>query len=352
MKILVTGIAGFIGFHLSKKLTEAGHSVVGIDNLNDYYDVSLKVNRLKELGITFQNDHETLRSNLFDITFYHCDLGNNEMLDQIFAEENFDAVCNLAAQAGVRFSLTNPSHYIEANVSGFLHILEACKKFNIMNLSYASSSSVYGLNTSLPFQEIDSANHPISMYAASKKMNELMAHTYSHLYQISTTGLRFFTVYGPWGRPDMALFKFTKAALEGSEIELYNSGNMIRDFTYIDDIVDGIEKVIHNPATQDDQWDSSRPKPDSSSAPYKIYNIGNNNPINLKDFIEQIEIHVGKKIQYKSLEMQPGDVMRTHASSDSLHHSFQYTPSTKVSHGVGKFVDWYIDYYHAGKKPN
>lgn len=352
MRILVTGIAGFIGFHLARRLTLSGHQVIGIDNLNNYYDVGLKIDRLRQLGVMTDPSRspnileiDVAHSNLFDIKFYQCGLEDNKAINKIFAQESIDAVCNLAAQAGVRFSLTNPDKYIDANVTGFLNILEACKNHTVKNLSYASSSSVYGLNSNLPFKESDSADHPISMYAASKKMNELMAHTYSHLYNIKTTGLRFFTVYGPWGRPDMALFKFTKAAIEGEEIHLYNSGDMIRDFTYVDDIVQGIEQVILHPAESNASWQSDKPTPNSSAAPYKIYNIGNNNPVNLKDFINEIQKKVGKEIKFKSMGMQPGDVPKTHASSAELSEAFQYAPSTSIAFGVSQFVEWYIDYY-------
>ena len=350
MKILVTGAAGFIGSHLVHHLVERGDEVLGLDSINDYYDVRLKYGRLNRDGIdvssieygkvVFSKAHPNLR-------FIKLKLEDKDELNKLFEHEQFDGVCNLAAQAGVRYSLTNPETYVNSNIIGFINILEACRHNNVNNLSYASSSSVYGLNKELPFSTEHNVDHPISLYAASKKSNELMAHTYSHLYGIKTTGLRFFTVYGPWGRPDMALFKFVKAAVEGGAIDVYNKGDMVRDFTYIDDIVLGIIRVIDKPATGDREWkgDSS-----SSSAPYKVYNIGNNNPVRLMDFIEEIEKKLGTKIKKNMMEMQPGDVPQTSACVEDLVNDMDYKPSTSISHGIGEFVDWYLDFYDEEKK--
>jgi len=312
--------------------------------------VRLKHGRLNRDGIditsieygkvVFSKVHPNLR-------FIKLKLEDKDELNRLFGQELFDCVCNLAAQAGVRYSLTNPETYVNSNIIGFINILEACRHNDIKNLSYASSSSVYGLNKELPFSTEHNVDHPISLYAASKKSNELMAHTYSHLYDISTTGLRFFTVYGPWGRPDMALFKFVKAAVEGGTIDVYNKGDMVRDFTYIDDIVSGIIRVIDKPATGDRQWKGDA---SSSSAPYKVYNIGNNNPVRLMDFIEEIEKKVGIKIKKNMMEMQPGDVPQTFACVEDLVSDMDYKPSTSINHGIGKFVDWYLDFYDEEKQ--
>ena len=348
--ILVTGCAGFIGFHLAKRLINESFNVFGFDNVNDYYDVRLKHGRLNRDGIdvssieygkvVFSKAHPNLR-------FIKLKLEDKDELNKLFEHEQFDGVCNLAAQAGVRYSLTNPETYVNSNIIGFINILEACRHNNVNNLSYASSSSVYGLNKELPFSTEHNVDHPISLYAASKKSNELMAHTYSHLYGIKTTGLRFFTVYGPWGRPDMALFKFVKAAVEGGAIDVYNKGDMVRDFTYIDDIVLGIIRVIDKPATGDREWKGDA---SSSSAPYKVYNIGNNNPVRLMDFIEEIEKKLGTKIKKNLMEMQPGDVPQTSACVEDLVNDMDYKPSTSISHGIGEFVDWYLDFYDEEKK--
>lgn len=345
MKILVTGAAGFIGSHLAKSLASRGDEVVGLDCINDYYDVRVKYARLADAGFdtsiieygkSLQSDRQK------NYKFIKLDLEQKSLIDKLFADESFDAVCNLAAQAGVRYSLTNPDAYVSSNIIGFINILEACRHYDVRNLSYASSSSVYGLNDKLPFSTDHNVDHPISLYAASKKANELMAHTYSHLYGISTTGLRFFTVYGPWGRPDMALYKFVRAAVQGEAIDVFNKGDMVRDFTYIDDIVTGVVKVIDQPASGDPIW---KGEVQSSSAPYKVYNIGNNNPVKLMEFIDAIEKKLGKKIKKNMMEMQPGDVPKTYACVDDLVRDLGYKPSTSVSYGIDKFVDWYLDFH-------
>lgn len=348
MKVLVTGSAGFIGFHLCQKLISDGHEVFGIDNLNSYYDVNLKNARLIEAGFDIKQ-LETLKKisskkneNYF---FQKLNLIDKNNLEKIFSQENFDAVCNLAAQAGVRYSLENPDVYIESNINAFLNILECCRHNGVNNLVYASSSSVYGLNETLPFSTKDSVDHPISLYAATKKSNELMAHTYSHLFNIPTTGLRFFTVYGPWGRPDMALFKFTKAALCGESIEVYNNGDMLRDFTYIDDIVDGVVSVIMNPAKTNQDWNGATQELSSSSAPYKIYNIGNNNPVKLNEFIGIIEGYLDIEIKKIFKPIQPGDVPATYADINDISDDFNFSPKTSVTEGVINFLKWYTEFY-------
>lgn len=337
MHILVTGAAGFIGYHLSEKLLARGDSVTGLDNLNDYYDVRLKEARL-----------DRLRKQA-DFTFARADLQDRTAMDELFSKNRFDAVINLAAQAGVRYSLENPRTYIDSNIVGFTNILECCRHHNIGHLVYASSSSVYGMNSSMPFSVHDNVDHPISLYAASKKANELMAHTYSHLFGVPTTGLRFFTVYGPWGRPDMALFLFTKAILAGEPINVFNNGDMQRDFTYIDDIVDGILRVTDKPATANPDWDSSKPDPGTSGAPYRLYNIGNNNPVLLTDFIEAIENALGKTAKRNLLPMQPGDVAATYADIKDLTEDVGYQPQTSVQEGINNFVDWYLKHMHKEK---
>ena len=351
MKVLITGTAGFIGSHLAIKLLNRGDEVVGLDNINDYYDQNVKYGRLQRAGIISKLEdgsnipyNQILNSSKYpNYKFIKLNLEDKEALIKLFEYEKFDAVCNLAAQAGVRYSLTNPDAYIQSNIVGFVNILEACRHNGVNNLSYASSSSVYGLNTKLPFSTKDNVDHPISLYAASKKSNELMAHTYSHLYGISTTGLRFFTVYGPWGRPDMALFMFVKAALENKEIDVFNYGNMQRDFTYIDDIVEGITRVIDNPAKAHPNWDHKDPS--ISTAPYKIYNIGNNNPVKLMDFIEAIEKKLGKEIKKNMLPIQAGDVPATYADVNDLIEDLDYKPSTPIQEGVDKFVEWYLEFF-------
>jgi len=334
MKILVTGTAGFIGFHLAKKLLERGDEVVGLDNINDYYDVNLKYGRLKELGIdpTKIEENQPVASTIFSKhTFIKLDLADKDQMEALFKKEQFDAVCNLAAQAGVRYSLENPHAYIESNIQGFMNILEGCRQNGIKNLSYASSSSVYGLNKEQPFKTTDQVDRPISIYAATKKSNELMAHTYSHLFGISTTGLRFFTVYGPWGRPDMAPMLFADAILHDRAIKIFNQGDMSRDFTYIDDIVDGCIKVIDNPNKKD---------------LYKIYNIGNNAPVQLMDFIKALENALEKEAKKEYLPMQPGDVKSTYADVSDLMNDFNYKPNTSIQEGVDKFAQWYRAFYH------
>tara|TARA_R110001592_G_scaffold114824_12_gene315022 strand:+ start:238 stop:1290 length:1053 start_codon:yes stop_codon:yes gene_type:complete len=348
MKVLITGTAGFIGSHLAQRLLARGDEVVGLDSINDYYDVNVKYGRLERTGIA--RDHIVYGELVASTSqptyrFVQLEMEDKAALDSLFASEKFDAVCNLAAQAGVRYSLVNPQAYIDSNIVGFLNILEACRHYGVKNLSYASSSSVYGLNEALPFSTSHNVDHPISLYAASKKSNELMAHTYSHLFGIHTTGLRFFTVYGPWGRPDMALFLFTKAALEGKAIQVFNNGDMLRDFTYIDDIVEGVIRVIDNPASADPTWSGMAPNPGSSSAPYKIYNIGNNNPVKLMDFIEAIEKALGRTIEKEFLPLQAGDVPATYADVADLVADLDYQPATPVQEGIDRFVAWYREFY-------
>ncbi|WP_292654738.1 NAD-dependent epimerase [Nitratifractor sp.] len=349
MKILVTGTAGFIGFHLAKRLLERGDEVVGLDNINDYYDVRVKYGRLRETGIVGDEAIEyakPVRSDKYEnYRFVKLNLEDRAAIDELFEKERFDAVCNLAAQAGVRYSLVNPHAYIDSNIVGFVNLLEACRHNNVGHLAYASSSSVYGLNETMPFSVHDNVDHPISLYAASKKSNELMAHTYSHLYGLPTTGLRFFTVYGPWGRPDMALFLFTKAILEGRPIDVYNYGDMRRDFTYVDDIVEGLVRVIDHPPKGNPEWSGKHPDPGSSRAPYKIYNIGNNNPVKLMDFITAIEKAVGKEAQKNLLPIQPGDVPATYADVSDLIKDLGYKPATPIQEGIDQFVEWYREFY-------
>jgi UDP-glucuronate 4-epimerase len=348
MKILVTGTAGFIGYHLSKRLLERGDTVVGLDCINDYYDVNLKYSRLSKSGIS-RDDIEygvNVKSSVFpNYSFIKLNLEDRENLQKLFETEKFDKVCNLAAQAGVRYSLENPYAYIDSNITGFINILEACRHNGVKHLSYASSSSVYGANESLPFSTEDNIDHPISLYAATKKSNELMAHTYSHLFGIATTGLRFFTVYGPWGRPDMALFLFTKAILEGKPIDVFNNGEMLRDFTYIEDIVEGITRVIDNPPEGNPGWDGKNPDPSCSKAPYRVYNIGNNNPVKLMDFIEAIETKLGRKAEKNMKPLQAGDVPATYANVQGLMKDLGYKPETSIKDGIDRFVEWYLDYY-------
>ena len=348
MKVLITGTAGFIGFHLANKLIARGDEVVGLDCINDYYDPNVKYGRLDYAGID-QKDIKynklTQSSKKANYRFIKLQLEDKDNLDNLFELEQFDSVCNLAAQAGVRYSIENPMAYIDANIIGFINILESCRNNGVKNLSYASSSSVYGLNESYPFSTSDNVDHPMSLYAATKKSNELMAHTYSHLYGISTTGLRFFTVYGPWGRPDMALFLFTKAALEERSIDVFNHGEMLRDFTYVDDIVEGVTRIIDNPAQPNPEWSGKQPDPSTSSSPYKIYNIGNNDPVKLMDFIEAIENALGKKIQKNMMPLQAGDVPATYANVDDLVRDLDYKPSTSVQKGIDNFVAWYREFF-------
>ena len=339
MNVLVTGIAGFIGFHLSKKLLKNGHSVIGIDNINDYYDINLKVARLNKLGLEL--DNRNWNSTNTNLKIYKIDISDKKSVSQIFSENKIDAVCNLAAQAGVRYSIENPDAYIQSNIIGFQNIIECCRNYGVKNLSYASSSSVYGGNENLPFSENDVVDSPISLYAATKKSNELVAYTYSHLYGISTTGLRFFTVYGPWGRPDMALFLFVKALLEDKSINVFNQGEMLRDFTYVDDIVEGVIRVIENPAKSPSKKSSLNP----TKAPYKIYNIGNNNPVKLMDFIKAIENSLNKKFEINFMPLQPGDVPKTYANVDLLVKELNYKPNTPIQKGIDNFIKWYLQYY-------
>lgn len=348
MKILVTGTAGFIGFHLVERLLARGDEVVGLDSINDYYDVKFKYGRLAEAGINADEVTygQTVRSHKSsNYRFIQLKLEDRAALNALFEVEGFDAVCNLAAQAGVRYSIENPMAYIDANIVGFLNILEACRHYEVKNLCFASSSSVYGLSEKYPFSPHDNVDHPISLYAATKKSNELMAHTYAHLYGISATGLRFFTVYGPWGRPDMALFLFTRAALNDEPIDVFNHGEMMRDFTYIDDIISGVVRVIDNPAKPNPAWDGKAADPASSPAPYRIYNIGNNAPVKLIDFIEAIEKSTGKAIRKNMMPMQAGDVAATYADVDDLVTDLNYRPNTDLQYGVDRFVHWYREFY-------
>ena len=332
--ILVTGAAGFIGFHLAKNLLETGYDVIGYDNVNDYYDPNLKEARLailKDCG---------------RFTFYRRDLIDEEALAKVFADHNPQLVVHLAAQAGVRYSLINPKAYMESNSMGFFNILEACRHLDVEHLVYASSSSVYGMNEKMPFSTRHNVDHPINLYGATKRSNELMAHAYSHLYNLPTTGLRFFTVYGPWGRPDMALFLFTKAILDGEPIEVYNHGEMKRDFTYIDDIINGLLSILDAPPQSIDHWNGQVTDPSSSRAPFRLYNIGNSSPVNLMDFIGEIEEKLEKKAEINFMPLQPGDVVSSHADVSGLIEHFDYKPDTDIKAGIGKFIEWYKEYYN------
>ncbi len=332
-KILITGAAGFIGYHLCSRLMEQGDRIVGIDNINDYYDVNLKLNRLKQI--------EGKRN----FTFIKLDITDREGIHKLFAKEKFDIVVNMAAQAGVRYSLINPYTYIDSNINGFINILEGCRHHEVKHLVYASSSSVYGANTKMPFSVHHNVDHPISLYAATKKANELMAHTYASLFRIPCTGLRFFTVYGPWGRPDMALFIFTKSIVEGKPIEVFNHGKMKRDLTFIDDIVEGVVRVIDKIPESNPKWDGGSPDPATSFAPYKLYNIGNNNPVGLLRFIEVLEDCLGKKAEKRLLPLPAGDVPATYADVDDLIRDVGFKPVTPIEVGIKKFVEWYKIYY-------
>ena len=331
--ILITGAAGFIGMHLTNRLTSLGHAVLGLDNLNDYYELQLKKDRLQQL------------ERLDNFTFIECDLIDKNKLDEIFKQYRPQYVINLAAQAGVRYSIENPYAYLDSNLTGFLNILEACRHYPVQHLLYASSSSVYGGNKVAPFSTNHNVDHPVSLYAATKKSNELMAHTYSHLYGIPTTGLRFFTVYGPWGRPDMAYFSFTKDIIQGKSIKVFNHGKMERDFTYIDDIVEGITKLIPRAPEPNLEWDESTDELGASFAPYRVYNIGNNQPVQLMKFINVLEEKIGKEANKQYMEMQPGDVLRTYADVSELERDIEFKPSTSIEDGLGKFVEWYKSYY-------
>ncbi len=333
MKVLITGAAGFIGFHLSKRLLNEGHDVVGLDILNDYYSVALKEQRVRILE----------ESEAF--TFAKIDMADASSVELLFKEHGFTHCVNLAAQAGVRYSIENPRAYIDANIVGFFNIMDCARRYELEHFVYASSSSVYGLNTKMPLSESDGVAHPISLYAASKKSNEMMAHSYSHLFGLPTTGLRFFTVYGPWGRPDMALFLFTKAIFAGEPINVFNYGKMERDFTYIDDIIEGVFRVLQNPATGNPQWDSNAPDPATSPGPFRIYNIGNNNKVQLSSYIEALEKAIGKKAEHNLLPMQPGDVPATWADASSLMRDVGFQPGTSIEEGIAKFVEWYREYH-------
>ncbi len=350
-KILVTGAAGFIGFHLVNRLLTEGYDVIGLDNINDYYDTRLKYGRLELSGIKKSRivEKRTIESDsISNYRFIKADLKDHETLNQLFDDESFTHVINLAAQAGVRYSIENPRTYIVSNIVGFANILEACRHHKIKHLTYASSSSVYGLNENMPFSTEDNVDHPISLYAASKKSNELMAHTYSHLYGLPTTGLRFFTVYGPWGRPDMAYYLFTKAIVNNESIKVFNDGNMSRDFTYVSDIVEGILRVCKKAPTRDTSWTGKNPNPSTSRSPYAIYNIGNNSPVNLMEFISTIEKHLGLIAKKEYMPIQPGDVVSTYADVKGLENDFGYKPVTSLNQGIGEFVNWYKAYYRVG----
>ncbi len=333
MKIMITGAAGFIGSSLGLSLLRRGDEVHGVDNLNDYYDVALKQARLDRL-----QEFDGFR-------FHKLDISDRRQMEELFSGHRFDAVMNLAAQAGVRYSIDNPAAYVDANLVGFANILEGCRHGGVGHLAFASSSSVYGANTRLPFSEKDNVDHPISLYAASKKANELMAHSYAHLFRLPVTGLRFFTVYGPWGRPDMALFKFTRGILAGEPIPVFNRGQMVRDFTYIDDIVEGVVRVLDNPAKENPDWSGDRPDPATSKAPYRVYNIGNSQPVQLMRYIELLEQNLGRKANLDLLPMQDGDVPATTADVGALESDLGYRPTTTVEEGVARFVDWYLDYH-------
>ncbi|MCB0635399.1 MAG: NAD-dependent epimerase [Lewinella sp.] len=348
MKILITGTAGFIGFHLANRLLAEGREVVGLDVINDYYDTGVKYSRLEVAGIDKERIEygRLVRSTKHPhYRFIQLDLGDKDALEQLFKDEQFHTVVNLAAQAGVRYSLINPQAYVESNIVGFVNLLENCRHHGVQHLAYASSSSVYGLNEKMPLATSDNVDHPVSLYAASKKSNELMAHTYSHLFGLPTTGLRFFTVYGPWGRPDMALFLFTDAMLKGEPIKVFNYGEMVRDFTYIDDIVEGVVRVIDHPPAGNPDWSGANPDPASSKAPYKIYNIGNNAPVKLMDFILAIEEELGLTAEKNMLPIQPGDVPATYADVQDLVDELGYQPDTPLKEGIKAFIDWYKEYY-------
>lgn len=333
MKILVTGAAGFIGYHVARHLLERGDQVIGIDNLNEYYDVQLKMARIAQLdGVP-------------GFEFIQLDLADRSGMTDLFASHGFERVVHLGAQAGVRYSIENPHAYVDSNLVGFVNVLEGCRHHGVEHLLYASSSSVYGANTRMPFSVHDNVDHPVSLYAATKKSNEMLAHAYSHLYQLPTTGLRFFTVYGPWGRPDMAVFKFTKAIFEGRPIEVYNHGKMQRDFTYIDDITEGVVRALDRIPTPNAQWTGDAPDPGTSYTPYRVYNIGNNSPVELMRLIEVLEAAIGKKAEKNMLPMQPGDVLATYADVDDLQRDVGFSPATPIETGINRFVAWYREYF-------
>ena len=348
VKTLVTGSAGFIGFHLTRRLLNEGHTVIGLDNINNYYPIGLKFDRLAELGIDQEKIvyGDFLESEKYpNFKYIRLNLEDHAQIMEVFRNEEFAQVVNLAAQVGVRYSIKNPHAYVQSNMVGFANILEACRMMEIEHLVYASSSSVYGLNGKFPFSVHDNVDHPISFYAASKKSNELMAHTYSHLFNIPTTGLRFFTVYGPWGRPDMALYSFTRNIIDGKPIDVYNNGNMERDFTYVDDIVEGIVRVLQNPPKGNPDWTGTNPDPASSCAPYRVFNIGANQSVKLLDFIKEIESATGKKAILNLMPIQPGDVSKTWANVNDLVTELGYRPKTSVKEGIKAFVAWYRNYY-------
>ena len=347
-KILVTGTAGFIGFHLTSRLIKEGFEVVGLDIINDYYDINLKYSRLKYLGI--EKDRINLNekipsSNYSNLNFIQSDLADHEYIVEMMRLEAFDYVVNLAAQAGVRYSIDNPLAYTHSNVDGFLSILEGARHSNVKHLVYASTSSVYGLNTAMPLKETTPTEHPMALYAATKKANEMMAHSYSHLFDLPTSGLRFFTVYGPWGRPDMALFLFAEAMRKGEPINVFNHGKMIRDFTYVDDIVESITRLVVKPPKRNNDWDGDDPRIDTSSAPFRIFNIGNGSPVELMRYIEAVESSLGVKGKYNMMDIQPGDVPATHADTSALEEYIDFKPSTTVEDGIENFIDWYKEYY-------
>jgi UDP-glucuronate 4-epimerase len=348
MNILITGTAGFIGYHLVEKLIQQGHHVTGIDHINDYYDLNLKYDRLAEHGINkslIEEDTLVDSTKFENYQFIKAELEDRNTILNLFKKQNFDVVINLAAQAGVRHSIQHPQDYIDYNVTGFLSILEACRAFPVQHLIYASSSSVYGLNTQMPFSTSQNVDHPVSLYAATKKSNELMAHNYSHLFGVPTTGLRFFTVYGPWGRPDMALFIFTKRMLEGKAIDVNNHGDMARDFTYVDDITESISRLIPKPPTGNENWSGDNPDPSTAKAPYQLFNIGHNSPVQLMEFIEKIENQLGIEAEKNMRAMQPGDVKSTWANVEDLFEYIDYRPQVGIEEGIQKFISWYKEYY-------
>lgn len=347
-KILVTGTAGFIGFHLTKRLVKEGYEVVGLDIIDDYYDINLKYSRLRYLGIAEEQitlNHKVFSSTHLNLSFIKADLANHEYIVEMMQTESFDYVVNLAAQAGVRYSIDNPMAYTHSNIDGFLSILEGARHSKVKHLVYASTSSVYGLNTAMPLKETTPTEHPMALYAATKKANEMMAHSYSHLFDLPTSGLRFFTVYGPWGRPDMALFLFAEAMRKGEPINVFNHGKMIRDFTYVDDIVESISRLVVKPPQRNNEWNGDTPRIDLSSAPYRIFNIGNGSPVELMRYIEAVESSLGKKGNYNMMDIQPGDVPATHADTSSLEEYIGFKPKTAVEEGVSRFIDWYKEYY-------
>ncbi len=348
MKILITGTAGFIGFHLANKLILLGNDVIGLDNINDYYDINVKYGRLSEVGIRFEDIEygKLIQSKYFiNYKFIKLNLEDTSNVLELFHTEKFEVVINLAAQAGVRYSIENPNIYVESNLVGFVNILEGCRHNNVLNLIYASTSSVYGLNEKMPLSPHDSTEHPMSLYAATKKANEMMAHCYSHLYGLPTTGLRFFTVYGPWGRPDMALFLFTDAILAGKPINVFNNGDMVRDFTYVGDIVESISRLCNKPATINIDWIGCQPDAATSACPYRIFNIGNSNPIKLIDYINALELALGQKAKINLMPMQLGDVPKTHADTQDLYNWIEYSPETSIHEGIQEFVIWYRSFY-------